>query len=96
MATINPKRTSAKLAIAKKTKSNVNALRWYLKDHESRLFNDAKKFDAQLISAGYMLQYKTEWCRLFSEKRHSQRSASPSVSTLGSLQTDLNLISMSE
>ena len=67
------------------------------KDHcEARLFNDAKKLDAQLISAGYMLQYKTEWCRLFSEKRHSQRSASPSVSTPGSLQTDINLTGMSE
>ena len=30
---------------------------------EARLFSDAQKLDAQLISAGYELIYSTEWSR---------------------------------
>lgn len=30
---------------------------------EARLFSDAQKLDAQLISAGYKLIYPTEWSR---------------------------------
>ena len=34
------------------------------KDHsEARLFSDAQKVDAQLVTAGYELIYLTEWCR---------------------------------
>ena len=34
------------------------------KDHsEERLFSDAQKLDAQLISFGYQLVYPTEWSR---------------------------------
>lgn len=60
------------------------------KDHsEVRLFNDAKKLDAQLIAAGYKLEYKTEWCRRFNEIRHSQRPSTSSAIPLEGLQTDL-------
>jgi hypothetical protein len=30
---------------------------------EARLFYDAQKLDAELITAGYQLVYPTEWCR---------------------------------
>ena len=61
---------------------------------EARLFNDAKKLDAQLMTAGYKLEYKTEWSRLFNEKRHVQRSSSSSASPLDGWQTNLNLTGM--
>ena len=67
------------------------------KDHsETRLFNDAKKLDIQLIAAGYELEYQTEWCRFYNEKRHAKRSSASSASHLEGWQTDLNLTGMSE
>lgn len=61
------------------------------KNHgESRLFNDAKKLDIQLIATGYELEYQTRWCRFYHEKRHTKTPASSPPTPLEGWQTDLN------
>ena len=67
------------------------------KDHsEARLFNDAKKLDAQLIATGHTLEYKTEWSRHFNEIRHAKRSSTSLANHLEGWQTDLIFTGMSE
>ena len=63
---------------------------------EARLFSDAKKLDAELISAGYELLYPTEWCKHFDENRHLQRLKNASPTDSGGSQTHLNSKLMAE
>lgn len=44
---------------------------------EARLFSDAQKLDAQLVSAGYKLVYPTEW-----GQDRKPRSIQPLISDL--------------
>ena len=79
----------------RKFRRELFILRQADKDHsEARLFNDAKKLDNQLIAAGYELQYQSEWCRFYHEKRHTKTHQLPSVSYLEGWQTDLNFAGM--
>lgn len=66
-------------------------------DHsEARLFYDAQKLDAQLISAGYELIYPTEWCNHFDENRYLRRLKKASARHLIGSQTHLNSELMAE
>jgi hypothetical protein len=63
---------------------------------EARLFSDAQKLDAELISAGYQLAYPTEWCKHFDEKRYLLRLKNASASNFKRSQTHLNFELMEE
>ena len=52
---------------------------------EARLFNDAKKLDAQLLAEGYKLPYPTEWARGRSERDSVKHSANPLQVDIGDL-----------
>jgi hypothetical protein len=63
---------------------------------EARLFYDAQKLDAKLISAGYQLIYSTEWCNHFDENRYLLRLKNASASHFKRSQTHLNFELMAE